>query len=127
MRWSGFRGGSASATSIGPMVLGSALAYAGCDPKAPPTLVDESVRQAVLLGIAHVPAARRSGALSQRVPGRAGADVWSRASISRLERFGFDHDSFGGGTSISGRCWFVCVKTFGLKPSRLSKDGLVEW
>jgi GPH family glycoside/pentoside/hexuronide:cation symporter len=45
------------ATSVGPMILGGALAYAGFDPKAPPTVVDEGVRQAVLLGIAYVPAA----------------------------------------------------------------------
>lgn len=45
------------ATSVGPMILGGALAYAGFDPKAPPTVVDEGVRQAVLIGIAYVPAA----------------------------------------------------------------------
>lgn len=45
------------ATSVGPMILGGALAYAGFNPKAPPTVVDEGVRQAVLLGIAYVPAA----------------------------------------------------------------------
>ncbi len=45
------------ATSVGPMIMGGALAYAGFNPKSPPTEVNEGVRQAVLLGIAYVPAA----------------------------------------------------------------------
>ena len=52
------------ATSVGPMILGGALAYAGFDPKAPPTVVNESVRQAVLIGIAYVPAAMSVVAVS---------------------------------------------------------------
>lgn len=44
------------AAAIGPLILGSALGAAGFDPKAPPAEVTEDVRQAVLLGIAYVPA-----------------------------------------------------------------------
>lgn len=45
------------AASIGPLILGGALSYAGFDPANPPRVADESVRQAVLLGVAYVPAA----------------------------------------------------------------------
>ena len=45
------------ASSIGPLILGGALSYAGFNPSAPPKVADESVRQAVLLGVAYVPAA----------------------------------------------------------------------
>jgi glycoside/pentoside/hexuronide:cation symporter, GPH family len=45
------------AAAIGPLILGSALSLAGYDPKVPPKEVTEEVRQAVLLGIAYVPAA----------------------------------------------------------------------
>jgi glycoside/pentoside/hexuronide:cation symporter, GPH family len=45
------------AAAIGPLILGGALAMAGYDPKVPPKEVTEEVRQAVLLGIAYVPAA----------------------------------------------------------------------
>ena len=43
------------ASSIGPLILGGALSYAGFNPSAPPKIADESVRQAVLLGVAYVP------------------------------------------------------------------------
>ena len=45
------------ASSIGPLILGGALSYAGFNPSAPPKVADEGVRQAVLLGVAYVPAA----------------------------------------------------------------------
>jgi GPH family glycoside/pentoside/hexuronide:cation symporter len=45
------------ASSLGPLVLGGALSLAGFDPSQPPSEVTEEVRQAVLLGIAYVPAA----------------------------------------------------------------------
>lgn len=45
------------ASSIGPLILGGALSYAGFNPANPPKIADESVRQAVLLGVAYVPAA----------------------------------------------------------------------
>jgi len=45
------------AGSLGPLVLGSALSLAGFDPKSPPSEVTPEVRQAVLLGIAYIPAA----------------------------------------------------------------------
>jgi glycoside/pentoside/hexuronide:cation symporter, GPH family len=45
------------AASIGPLILGGALSYAGFNPSAPPKVADENVRQAVLLGVAYVPAA----------------------------------------------------------------------
>ena len=45
------------AASIGPLILGGALSYAGFDPANPPQVADESVRQAVLIGVAYVPAA----------------------------------------------------------------------
>ena len=45
------------AASIGPLILGGALSYAGFDPQSPPEQVTEAVRQAVLIGIAYVPAA----------------------------------------------------------------------
>lgn len=45
------------ASSIGPLILGGALSYAGFNPSAPPKIADEGVRQAVLLGVAYVPAA----------------------------------------------------------------------
>lgn len=44
------------ASSIGPLILGSALSLAGFDPSRPPSEVTPEVRQAVLLGIAYVPA-----------------------------------------------------------------------
>jgi GPH family glycoside/pentoside/hexuronide:cation symporter len=45
------------AASVGPLVIGGALSAVGFDPTRPPTVVDEGVRQAVLLGLAYVPAA----------------------------------------------------------------------
>jgi glycoside/pentoside/hexuronide:cation symporter, GPH family len=45
------------ASAIGPLILGGALSYAGFDPANPPKVADEGVRQAVLLGVAYVPAA----------------------------------------------------------------------
>ncbi|MBK6598956.1 MAG: MFS transporter [Proteobacteria bacterium] len=45
------------AMSIGPLILGGALSVAGFDPSSPPSEVTPGVRQAVLLGIAYVPAA----------------------------------------------------------------------
>jgi Na+/melibiose symporter-like transporter len=45
------------AASIGPLILGGALSAAGFDPSNPPKVADENVRQAVLLGVAYVPAA----------------------------------------------------------------------
>jgi len=45
------------ASSIGPLILGGALSYAGFNPSAPPKVADEGVRQAVLIGVAYVPAA----------------------------------------------------------------------
>lgn len=45
------------ASSIGPLILGGALSYAGFNPASPPKVADENVRQAVLLGVAYVPAA----------------------------------------------------------------------
>lgn len=45
------------AAAIGPLILGSALSLAGYDPTTPPEAVTASVRQAVLLGIAYIPAA----------------------------------------------------------------------
>jgi glycoside/pentoside/hexuronide:cation symporter, GPH family len=45
------------AAAIGPLILGGALSAAGFDPANPPKVADENVRQAVLLGIAYVPAA----------------------------------------------------------------------
>jgi glycoside/pentoside/hexuronide:cation symporter, GPH family len=45
------------AAAIGPLILGSALSLAGYDPKTPPAEVTDAVRQAVLLGIAYIPAA----------------------------------------------------------------------
>jgi glycoside/pentoside/hexuronide:cation symporter, GPH family len=45
------------AAAIGPLILGTALSAAGYNPDAPPTEVNEHVRQAVLLGIAYIPAA----------------------------------------------------------------------
>jgi GPH family glycoside/pentoside/hexuronide:cation symporter len=45
------------ASSIGPLVLGGALSLAGFDPSRPPSEATPEVRQAVLLGIAYVPAA----------------------------------------------------------------------
>lgn len=45
------------AASIGPLILGGALSYAGFNPANPPKVADENVRQAVLLGVAYVPAA----------------------------------------------------------------------
>ena len=45
------------AAAIGPLILGTALSYAGFNAANPPKIADESVRQAVLLGIAYVPAA----------------------------------------------------------------------
>lgn len=45
------------ASSIGPLILGGALSYAGFNPANPPKVADEGVRQAVLLGVAYVPAA----------------------------------------------------------------------
>lgn len=44
------------ASSLGPLVLGSALSLAGFDPSRPPAESTPEVRQAVLLGIAYVPA-----------------------------------------------------------------------
>ena len=44
------------ASSIGPLILGVALSYAGFNPANPPKIADENVRQAVLLGVAYVPA-----------------------------------------------------------------------
>ena len=45
------------ASSIGPLILGGALSHAGFNPASPPKVADENVRQAVLLGVAYVPAA----------------------------------------------------------------------
>jgi GPH family glycoside/pentoside/hexuronide:cation symporter len=45
------------ASSLGPLVLGGALSLAGFDPSNPPAAATPEVRQAVLLGIAYVPAA----------------------------------------------------------------------
>ncbi len=45
------------ASSLGPLVLGGALSLAGFDPSRPPAEATPEVRQAVLLGIAYVPAA----------------------------------------------------------------------
>jgi GPH family glycoside/pentoside/hexuronide:cation symporter len=45
------------ATSVGPLILGGALSYAGFDPKQPPEVATPEIRQAVLLGISYVPAA----------------------------------------------------------------------
>lgn len=45
------------AAAIGPLILGGALSYVGFDPSNPPKVADEGVRQAVLVGIAYVPAA----------------------------------------------------------------------
>lgn len=45
------------ATSVGPLVLGGALSFAAFDPDTPPAEVTPAVRQAVLVGIAYVPAA----------------------------------------------------------------------
>lgn len=45
------------AAAIGPLILGGALSAAGFDPANPPKVADEGVRQAVLLGVAYVPAA----------------------------------------------------------------------
>ncbi len=45
------------ASSVGPLILGGALSIAGFDPSSPPSEVTAEVRQAVLLGIAYVPAA----------------------------------------------------------------------
>ena len=42
---------------FGPLILGGALSVAGFDPSSPPSEVTPGVRQAVLLGIAYVPAA----------------------------------------------------------------------
>ncbi|NJN00781.1 MAG: MFS transporter [Aquincola sp.] len=44
------------ASALGPLMLGIALSAAGFDPKTPPSEVTESVRQAVLLSIAYIPA-----------------------------------------------------------------------
>ncbi len=44
------------ASSLGPLVLGGALSLAGFDPSRPPAEVTPEVRQAVLLGIAYIPA-----------------------------------------------------------------------
>jgi len=44
------------ASSLGPLVLGGALSLAGFDPSSPPAAATPEVRQAVLLGIAYVPA-----------------------------------------------------------------------
>jgi GPH family glycoside/pentoside/hexuronide:cation symporter len=45
------------ASSLGPLALGGALSLAGFDPSSPPAAATPEVRQAVLLGIAYVPAA----------------------------------------------------------------------
>ncbi len=45
------------AGALGPLIMGLALSYAGFDPGNPPKVADENVRQAVLLGIAYIPAA----------------------------------------------------------------------
>jgi GPH family glycoside/pentoside/hexuronide:cation symporter len=52
------------AASIGPLILGGALSYAGFNPQSPPEQVTEAVRQAVLIGIAYVPAAMSLVAVS---------------------------------------------------------------
>jgi glycoside/pentoside/hexuronide:cation symporter, GPH family len=45
------------AFALGPLIMGFALSYAGFDPRNPPAVADAGVRQAVLLGIAYIPAA----------------------------------------------------------------------
>lgn len=45
------------AGAIGPLILGTALGYVGFNARNPPAIADEGVRQAVLLGIAYIPAA----------------------------------------------------------------------
>ncbi|HPF26748.1 MAG TPA: glycoside-pentoside-hexuronide (GPH):cation symporter [Steroidobacteraceae bacterium] len=52
------------AMSVGPLILGGALSLAGFNPDSPPSEVTPQVRQAVLLGIAYVPAAMALVAVS---------------------------------------------------------------
>jgi GPH family glycoside/pentoside/hexuronide:cation symporter len=45
------------ASAFGPLAVGAALAFAGFNPQTPPAETNEAVRQAVLVGVAYIPAA----------------------------------------------------------------------